>query len=86
VLIPGELGYYQWARTLKVGDRLRVKADGDIESWRTGPLITIERMTATQYIASDGHRYRRAGQFPGYRVGEDGRNGRRYIVKNGRGA
>lgn len=83
VLEPGERGYYDWARTLKVGDTLRVGHIGDaLKAWESGALVTIERMTKTQYVMSNGHRYRRAGRFPGYKVGEDGSSGtRHYLLK-----
>lgn len=78
---PGESGYYDWARTLKVGDSVRVGAIADaIKSWRTGQIITVVRMTSSQYVMSNGDRYRRSGKHPGYKVGENGRDGTRHYL------
>jgi hypothetical protein len=81
VLVPGDDGYDKWARSLKRGDWLIIAVSYDPTSWRTGPSVTIERVTKTQYVMlGSGDRFRRGGRFPGYQVGEDGRNGRTYLV------
>lgn len=76
-LTPGDGGYYEWARTLRPGTWVEVRSTLNYET----RMAIVERMTATQYIMSDGSRFRRAGQYPGYKVGETGQNGRTYLVK-----
>lgn len=75
---PGEAGYYEWAKTLNAGDRVLVSAGP--HGKRFVYHTTIERVTKTQYVVSGGDRFRRAGQYPGYKCGEDGRSGRSHFV------
>lgn len=78
-LAPGDDGYKNWACTRGVGSVVDTRrSDG-----KTSPgELTVARMTETQYIMSDGSRYRRSGKSPGYKVGEDGSDGNRtYLVK-----
>lgn len=83
---PDDAEYAPWARSLAVGANVRVRCDPGIsEGLERGirdadaPHAMIARVTATRYVMADGRRFRRAGQFPGYMVGEDGRNGRHWI-------
>jgi hypothetical protein len=80
VLVCGESGYYAWARTLNVGDTVRFVRMFESEMWRTGPRLTVVRMTKTRYVMNDGSRFRRAGQFPGYEVAEARKPRAAYIV------
>jgi len=70
VRVPGDAGYYAWARTLSVGDTVVLGRTGYIGDWSTGTKVSVMRMTKSQYIMSNGEKYRRTGKLPGYKVGE----------------
>jgi hypothetical protein len=74
-----------FAASLKVGDQAQTAFDISGLVYNGPPLesktMTVARLTATQIIFDDGSRFRRTGQFPGYKVGEDGRAGyRTYVI------
>lgn len=86
-LCPGDAGYYEWARKRAVGERLLIWHTSRWDKPISHSVIvpdseaTIDRLTATVYVMSDGTRFRRVGEFPGYKVGENGRSGRTFIVR-----
>ena len=79
VLVPGDKGYYAWARERTVGERLEIRHTCQ-DPKHVRDFATIVRMTETQYEMDSRRRYRRKGHCPGYQVGEDGRTGRFFIV------
>lgn len=77
----GDDGYNEWARALKIGEAVLVHEGRPKGAFEVPPRLTIVRQTATQHVMSDGTRYRRAGDYPGGKVGEDGRCGwRTYLI------
>ncbi len=84
VFSPDDPGYREWAGGRSVGETVMVSGHEGGAWWEPGRRavsrkVTIERVTATQYVMTDGTRFRRTG----YRVGEDGRSGRTYLMAVG---